>query len=97
MDPISTLSQALDLGSARIQAISSNISNVNTPGFKRQDATFAALLDSAQSEGGSGALAQAAPDPRDLTLDDDPRPSRASNLDRAAERRDAARRQQRGH
>lgn len=70
MDPLSALSKALDLGSARIQAISSNISNVNTPGFKRQDATFAALLDSAQD--GGGALAQAAPDPRDLTLDDDP-------------------------
>ena len=69
--PIAALSQALDLGSARLQAISSNISNVNTPGFKRQDATFAALLDSAQTDGG-GSLAQAAPDPRDLTLDDDP-------------------------
>ena len=42
------LSQALDLGSARLQAISNNLSNVNTPGFKRQDATFAALLQSAQ-------------------------------------------------
>ena len=68
--PITSLSQALDLGSARLHAISSNISNVNTPGFKRQDATFAALLDSAQNGGGS--LAQAAPDPRDLTMDDDP-------------------------
>ena len=68
--PISALSQALDLGSARLQAISSNLSNVNTPGFKRQDATFAALLDSAQAGGGS--LAQATPDPRDLALDDDP-------------------------
>ena len=68
--PITALSQALDLGSARLQAISSNISNVNTPGFKRQDATFAALLDSAESGGSS--LAQATPDPRDLALDDDP-------------------------
>ncbi len=63
------LSQALDLGSARIQAISNNISNVNTPGFKRQDATFAALLQSAEAQGDT--LAQAAPDPRHLTLDDD--------------------------
>ena len=45
---ITALSQALDLGSARIQAISNNISNINTPGFKRQDATFAALLQSAE-------------------------------------------------
>jgi flagellar basal-body rod protein FlgB len=65
---ISALSQALDLGSARLQAISNNISNVNTPGFKRQDATFAALLQSAE---GGDALPQAAPDPRHLTLDDD--------------------------
>ncbi len=71
MDAISALSQALDLGSARLQAISSNISNVNTPGFKRQDATFAALLDSAESDGGSS-LAQVTSDPRDLTLGDDP-------------------------
>ncbi len=70
--PITALSQALDLGSARLQAISSNISNVNTPGFKRQDATFAALLDSAQADGGGGSLAQATPDPRDLALGDDP-------------------------
>ena len=69
-NPITALSQALDLGSARLQAISSNLSNVNTPGFKRQDATFAALLDSAES--GGDALAQATPDPRDLTMDDDP-------------------------
>ncbi len=69
--PITALSQALDLGSARLQAISSNLSNVNTPGFKRQDATFAALLDSAQA-GNGGSVAQATPDPRDLTMDDDP-------------------------
>ena len=69
-NPINALSQALDLGSARLTAISSNLSNVNTPGFKRQDATFAALLDSAES--GGGTLAQATPDPRDLTMGDDP-------------------------
>ncbi len=51
---ITALSQALDLGSARIQAISNNISNINTPGYKRQDATFAALLQSAEdSDGGT--------------------------------------------
>lgn len=65
---ISALSQALDLGSARLQAISNNLSNVNTPGFKRQDATFAALLQSA--EGGDD-LTQATSDPRDLTFDSD--------------------------
>ena len=49
---LTALSQALDLGSARLQAISNNLSNVNTPGFKRQDATFAALLQSAQDNDG---------------------------------------------
>lgn len=65
---ITALSQALDLGSARLQAISNNLSNVNTPGFKRQDATFAALLHSAQSDGD---LPQETTDPRHMTLDDD--------------------------
>lgn len=65
---ISALSQALDLGSARLQAISDNLSNVNTPGFKRQDATFAALLQSAE---GGDALPQTVTDPRHLTLQDD--------------------------
>jgi flagellar basal-body rod protein FlgB len=49
---ISALSQALDLGTARLGAISNNLANVNTPGFKRQDATFAALLQDAQDAGG---------------------------------------------
>ncbi len=66
MSTISTLSQALDLGSARVQAISNNLSNINTPGYKRQDATFAALLQS--SEAGDTA-AEATPDPRHLTMD----------------------------
>jgi len=64
---ISALSQALDLGSAHLQAISNNISNVNTPGFKRQDATFAALLQSAEA---GDALPMAVTDSRHLTLDD---------------------------
>ena len=95
--PITALSQALDLGSARLQAISSNISNVNTPGFKRQDATFAALLDSAQADGGGGSLAQATPDPRDLALGDESGADRPSDADHPAERGDATGRQQRGH
>ncbi|MDQ2799858.1 MAG: flagellar basal body rod protein FlgB [Armatimonadota bacterium] len=64
---ITALSQALDLGSARLQAISNNLSNVNTPGFKRQDATFAALLHSAEA---GGDLSQETTDPRHMTLDD---------------------------
>ena len=64
---ITALSQALDLGSARVQAISNNLSNVNTPGYKRQDATFAALLQS--SEAGD-TVSEATPDPGDMSLDD---------------------------
>ena len=64
---ITALSQALDLGAARVQAISNNLSNVNTPGYKRQDATFAALLQS--SEAGD-TVSEATPDPRHLSLDD---------------------------
>ena len=66
---ITALSQALDLGSARVQAISNNISNVNTPGYKRQDATFATLLDAASADGD---VTEAVTDPRHLTLDDGP-------------------------
>ncbi len=68
---ITALSQALDLGSARVQAISNNISNINTPGYKRQDATFAALLDAASNEN-SGEVTETVTDPRHLTLDDAP-------------------------
>ena len=65
-----SLSRALDLGSARLQAASDNLANVNTPGFKRRDATFAALLQDAQSDGGP--LPQRTTDARHLTLADDP-------------------------
>ena len=41
---INTLASGLDFGSARLQAISNNLSNVNTPGYKRKDVSFDALL-----------------------------------------------------
>ncbi len=41
---ISALTNALDFGTVRLQAISNNLSNINTPGYKRKDASFAALL-----------------------------------------------------
>ncbi len=53
---IDLLGRALDYGSARLQAVSGNLSNVNTPGFKRQDVSFGTLL------------AQATGDSDDLTL-----------------------------
>lgn len=67
MTTINMLTQALDLGTARVQAISNNLANVNTPGYKRHDATFAALLDSASS---AGDVTEADSDPRHMTLDD---------------------------
>lgn len=48
---IAALTRALDFGSTRLQAISNNLSNVNTPGYKRKDASFAMLL-----EGQSGGI-----------------------------------------
>ena len=65
---ISALSNALDFGSARIQAISGNLSNVNTPGYKRKDASFASLLEG--QEGVDPApLAPRRTNPRHLSLD----------------------------
>jgi len=64
---ITALSRALDLGSARVTAISNNISNLNTPGYKREDATFAALLDSASA---GEDVTETVTDPRHLTLDE---------------------------
>lgn len=51
---IDLLGRALDYGSARLQAVSNNLSNVNTPGYKRQDVSFAALL--ARADGDAGAM-----------------------------------------
>ncbi len=47
---ISALTNALDYGSVRLQAISNNLSNINTPGYKRKDASFAALLDAQNAD-----------------------------------------------
>ncbi|MBV9849612.1 MAG: flagellar basal body rod protein FlgB [Armatimonadetes bacterium] len=61
---IGTLAQALDFGSARLQAISNNLTNVNTPGYKRKDVSFDALLKSAQEDGD---LPMLRTDPRHLS------------------------------
>ena len=63
---IGTLAQALDFGSARLQAISNNLTNVNTPGYKRKDVSFDALLKSAQEDGD---LPMLRTDPRHLSSD----------------------------
>jgi len=44
---ITALSQALEYASARTQAIDNNMSNINTPGYKRKDVTFSNILDDA--------------------------------------------------
>ena len=46
---INTLASGLDFGSTRLQAISNNLTNVNTPGYKRKDVSFDALLQSAST------------------------------------------------
>ncbi len=64
---ISTLSSALDFGSARLETLANNLSNVNTPGYKRKDVSFASLLDSVPEGGGGAVMARS--DPRDLSPD----------------------------
>lgn len=44
---LSLLETSLDYSSTQQTAISSNISNVNTPGYERKDASFAAVLNQA--------------------------------------------------
>ena len=46
----SALSRGLDYGSLRLQAISNNISNINTPAYKRREVTFSHLLDEQSDE-----------------------------------------------
>jgi flagellar basal-body rod protein FlgB len=54
------LQQALSGASLRQQAIASNIANVNTPGYRRQDVDFQSALQSAW-DGGSSAVEQVRP------------------------------------
>jgi len=65
---ITALSQALDYGSASIAAISNNMANINTPGYKRKDVTFAAALDDAENN--LQPVAMQTTDPRDIPSDD---------------------------
>jgi flagellar basal-body rod protein FlgB len=70
---INALTSALDFGSTRLQALSNNLSNVSTPGYKREDVSFQALLASANSDSSgddteltTGRLT----DPRHISFDD---------------------------
>lgn len=53
---IQSLSSGLDFGSARLQAISNNLSNVSTPGYKRKDVSFESLLQSISSDSRSASI-----------------------------------------
>jgi flagellar basal-body rod protein FlgB len=64
---ISTLSSGLDFGSARLEALANNLSNVNTPGYKRKDVSFSSLLDSVSGDSDGTAMERS--DPRDLSPD----------------------------
>ena len=48
---LAAIAKALGLLSARQEAISANIANVNTPGYRRRDVNFAAQLREAVSAG----------------------------------------------
>ena len=50
---LNLLTRALDYSSTRETVLSNNIANINTPGYKRKDASFADVL--AESEGGAAA------------------------------------------
>ena len=65
---LSALSTGLDFGSTRLEALSNNLSNINTPGYKRKDVSFQAMLDAAN--GDDGTLQLKTNDPRQLTLAD---------------------------
>jgi flagellar basal-body rod protein FlgB len=60
---VQSLSMALDEASLRQQAISSNIANVNTPGFKRLDvsASFESAFSNALQTLGSGGSVDSLP------------------------------------
>jgi flagellar basal-body rod protein FlgB len=50
---INTLQSGLDYSSARQEALSQNIANINTPGYQRKDASFDSVLAAAESTGNS--------------------------------------------
>ena len=71
---INLLSSALDFGSARMQALTNNLSNINTPGYKRKDASFEAVLAAANGDNQDDTLAMRVSDDRHQTPPDDGAP-----------------------
>ena len=70
---INALKQALNTGSAQVQAIANNMANVNTPGYKRKDVSFAQNLDDAQNDLQTVTLKKT--DSRHMDTDDSPPPT----------------------
>jgi flagellar basal-body rod protein FlgB len=68
---INTLVSALDFGSARMEAISNNLSNYNTPGYKRKDASFSQMLDAASGDGDFQTPSAKLTDSRQIAFDND--------------------------
>jgi flagellar basal-body rod protein FlgB len=67
---INALQNALDYGSAQISAIANNMSNVNTPGYKRKDVSFSQALDDASGDLTNVNMQKT--DPRHLDIEDTP-------------------------
>lgn len=67
---MNALCGALDFGSARVQTLSNNLSNVSTPNYKRKDVSFQAMLDAAQGEDGAE-LPLVTADTRHISLAED--------------------------
>jgi flagellar basal-body rod protein FlgB len=67
---MNALSTALDYGSKRLETLSNNLSNVNTPGYKRKDVSFQAMVDAANGTDDGQSLDLATTDARHLTLAD---------------------------
>lgn len=51
---VDVYNKAINAASLRQQAISSNIANVDTPGYKRQDVVFESMLQDAMRMNGKG-------------------------------------------
>ena len=68
-ETMSLLEKGLDLASVRHRAISSNIANVNTPGYKRRDVSFEAVMRRAVEGSMSGEEEDATPLERVVMVD----------------------------
>ena len=59
---IQALDQAIGAQGMRLQTINNNISNVNTPGYKRKDVEFDGMLRDALASGDPNAVRNLAPE-----------------------------------